>query len=306
MEICHVKNVLIEHGFRLPSAQDNRPLKYDEFEEHINNVVYVSATPREFELEKSGGEWVEQLIRPTGLVDPSVEIRPTANQIDDLLAEIYKQIERKERVLITTLTKKMAEDLSEYFSEADIKVRYLHSDIDTLERIDILRDLRLGVFDVLVGVNLLREGLDLPEVSLVAILDADKEGFLRSDMALIQTIGRTARNVNGRVIMYADKITGSMKRAIDETERRRKIQTEYNKKHKITPKTIVKDVKDMGFSRKDKNSNKRFDIKKVPKDELQKLITTLELQMDEASVNLEYEKAAELRDQIADLEESLK
>jgi excinuclease ABC subunit B len=289
------KQTLVEHGFRLPSALDNRPLKFEEFEEHMNNVVYVSATPGKYEMEKVKGKVVEQIIRPTGLVDPKVEVRPTKGQIEDLLKEIKKRIKVKERVLITTLTKRSAEELTDYLAEQGIKVRYLHSEIDTIERIEILRDLRLGKFDVLVGINLLREGLDLPEVSFIAILDADKEGFLRSTPALIQTIGRCARNVNGFVIMYADTITDAMKGAIEETERRRKKQLEYNKKHGITPQTIKKEIKDIALHKKEK---KKIDVKKVPKAEIKHLIKTLEDKMDLAAQNLEFEKAADLRDEI--------
>ncbi|RYD07122.1 hypothetical protein N752_00640 [Desulforamulus aquiferis] len=238
------KTVLVEHGFRLPSALDNRPLKFPEFEHKVTQAVYVSATPGKYEFEHST-QVVEQIIRPTGLVDPVISVRPTKGQIDDLLGEIRLRVERDERVLVTTLTKKMAEDLTDYFKEHGVKVRYLHSDIGTIERMEILRDLRLGEFDVLVGINLLREGLDLPEVSLVAILDADKEGYLRSERSLIQTIGRAARNSEGTVIMYADKMTDSMKKAMGETERRRKIQTEYNIKHGITPETVRKAVRDI-------------------------------------------------------------
>ena len=296
------KETLVEHGFRLPSALDNRPLTFEEFEKHINKVVFVSATPRDFELRLSGKP-VEQIIRPTGLVDPQVEVRPTENQIDDLLAEIHQTVAAGERVLVTTLTKRMSEDLTEYLNEVGVKVRYLHSDIDTLQRIEIIRDLRKGEFDVLVGINLLREGLDLPEVSLITILDADKEGFLRSDIALIQTIGRCARNVHGHVIMYADRITNSMQRALDETERRRKIQVAHNKKHGITPQTIVKEIKDIVGERK-KGKLKEVDLAAVPVDELQRMIKDLEVEMDAAAANLEFEKAAELRDQIVYLESS--
>jgi excinuclease ABC subunit B len=298
------KEVLVEHGFRLPSALDNRPLTFSEFERHINKVIYVSATPAEYELSRSP-EPVQQIIRPTGLIDPGVEVRPVKHQVDDLIAEIRSSTDKHHRVLVTTLTKRMAEDLSEYLQELNIKVAYLHSEIDTLDRTDILRDLRLGVYDVVVGINLLREGLDLPEVSLVAILDADKEGFLRSEQALIQTIGRAARHQEGRVIMYAEKITGSMKRAIDETNRRRKIQQEHNKKHKITPKGIAKNI-DKGLRPDMPDSEKpKLDLKKVPKDEYKHLIRDLNRQMELAAANLQFEKAAELRDIIAEIEAKL-
>ncbi len=300
------KQTLVDYGFRLPSSHDNRPLKFEEFEKLVGQAIYVSATPAAYELKKSEGKIVEQIIRPTGLVDPQVEVRPSKHQIDDLLNEIQKRVKLKERVLVTTLTKRSAEDLTDYLTDAGVKVRYLHSDIDTLERIEILRDLRLGKFDVLVGINLLREGLDLPEVSFIGILDADKEGFLRSEGALIQTIGRCARNVKGFVVMYADRMTDSMKRAIGETDRRRKIQQEYNKKHGITPQTIVKEVKDIAMTR-NKNEitigERHVDVKKVPKDEMKRLISELEAQMDLASQNLEFEKAAELRDEIESLRE---
>jgi len=299
------KATLVEHGFRLPSAFDNRPLKFDEFEEYMKNVVFVSATPAKYEMEHTKkSSIVEQVVRPTGLLDPEVEVRPTKGQIEDLLKGLRSRAEAGERVLITTLTKKSAEDLTEFLSDADIRVRYLHSDIETIERIEILRDLRLGKFDVLVGINLLREGLDLPEVSMVAILDADKEGFLRSGSALIQTIGRCARNVNAKVIMYADKITAAMKYAISETERRRKKQMEYNKKHGITPETIKKAVRDITqFGGKKKEKRRDIDLKKVPKDEAKRLISVLENKMEIASQNLEFEKAAELRDEIESLRE---
>ncbi|MBN1494362.1 excinuclease ABC subunit UvrB [Candidatus Peregrinibacteria bacterium] len=290
------KQVLVEHGFRLPSSHDNRPLRFDEFEKHINKAIYVSATPGPYEIKKCNGEIVEQIIRPTGLIDPKVEVHPTKGQIDDLLKEIRTRTKAKERVLITTLTKKSSEQMTDYLAEQGIKVRYLHSEIDTLERIEILRDLRLGKFDVLVGINLLREGLDLPEVSFIGILDADKEGFLRSSQALIQTIGRCARNVNGLVRMYADRITDSMKKAIDETERRRKIQEAYNKKHGITPETIIKAVQDISIGKK--TEEKHYEKAKVPREEMKHLIKTLEDQMDLAAMNLEFEKAAELRDEI--------
>ncbi|MFH1284855.1 MAG: excinuclease ABC subunit UvrB [Candidatus Peregrinibacteria bacterium] len=302
------KTTLIEHGFRLPSSHDNRPLRFDEFEEYMNNVVFVSATPGAYEMTHTVKKAVAELVvRPTGLVDPEISVRPSKGQIEDLLKEIGKRVKVGERVLITTLTKRSAEDLTEFLADADVRVRYLHSDIDTLERIEILRDLRLGKFDVLVGINLLREGLDLPEVSLVAILDADKEGFLRSASALIQTTGRCARNVNGSVIMYADKMTKAMTTAISETDRRRKKQVAYNKKHGITPQTIVKAIRDIthyGGKKKEK-FEAGIDVKKVPKDEAKRLIEVLEAKMDLASQNLEFEKAAELRDEIEELREEL-
>ncbi len=296
------KTTLIEHGFRLPSAQDNRPLKFEEFEAHVNQAVYISATPGKYEKEKVSPEHVvEQIIRPTGLLDPVVDVRPTKHQIDDLLAEIRAVIAKGERVLITTLTKKSAEKLNDFLLEADFKAKYLHSEIDTMERIEILRSLRLGEIDIVVGINLLREGLDLPEVSLVAILDADKQGFLRSRDALIQTTGRAARNANGRVIMYGDVMTDAMKAAIDETNRRRAIQEAYNKAHGITPETIQKAVKDIAqTSHKPK---KKYSKEKIPKEERERLIRELSLQMELAAENLEFEKAAELRDQIDDLQE---
>ncbi|MBN1258528.1 excinuclease ABC subunit UvrB [Candidatus Peregrinibacteria bacterium] len=294
------KTTLVEHGFRLPSSHDNRPLQFGEVEDYMGRVVYISATPGGYEYEHSGAKnIVEQIIRPTGLVDPPIMVRPTEHQIDDLLEEIRQTIERKERVLITTLTKKSAEKLTEFLLEADLKAKYLHSDIDTMERIEIIRDLRLGNIDIIVGINLLREGLDLPEVSLVAILDADKQGFLRSRDALIQTIGRTARNVNGRVVMYGDKMTDAMKAAIGETDRRRKIQVAYNKEHGITPQTIVKAVHDIAQTTH--KPKKKYRKSEVPPEELERLIHELVLQMEMASENLEFEKAAELRDQIEEL-----
>ncbi len=292
------KQNLVDFGFRLPSALDNRPLKFKEFEKLINQTIYVSATPGPYEMEKTGGKVVEQIIRPTGLLDPLIEVKPVENQIDDLIENIHKTIEKKERVLVTTLTKRMAEDLTDYLSENGIKVKYLHSDIKTIERSEIIRDLRLGKFDVLVGINLLREGLDLPEVSLIAILDADKEGFLRSETSLIQTIGRAARNSEGRVIMYGDKITRSMKKAIDETERRRKIQTEFNKKHGITPTTIKKNIAEIiqvTKSTKDvEEINEEFSHEQV-----ENILINLETEMYKAAEELDFERAAEIRDQIA-------
>lgn len=295
------KEVLVEHGFRLPSALDNRPLTFTEFERHINKAVYVSATPAQFELSRSP-EPAQQVIRPTGLLDPPIEVRPIDGQIDDLIAEIRTTIGKHQRVLITTLTKRMAEELTEYLQDINLKVAYLHSDIDTLERTDILRDLRLGTYDVLVGINLLREGLDLPEVSLVAILDADKEGFLRSEQALIQTVGRAARHVEGHVIMYADHTTDSMRKTISETERRRKIQQDYNTEHGITPTGISKSVeKGLRPDLPEEAKKAKLDLKKIPKDEYGTLIKDLSAQMDLAAANLEFEKAAELRDIINDI-----
>ncbi len=299
------KRTLIEHGFRLPSAQDNRPLKFEEFEEYMNNTVFVSATPGKYEMANTKKTAiVEQVVRPTGLVDPTIDVRPIDGQIKDLLGEIKKTVEKGDRVLITTLTKRGSEDLTEFLADADIRVKYLHSDIDTIERIEILRDLRLGKFDVLVGINLLREGLDLPEVSLVAILDADKKGFLRSASALIQTVGRCARNAEGRVIMYADSVTDAMEACLDETERRREKQMAYNKEHGITPETIKKAIRDIshfGGKKKDGASDRGINIKKIPKDEAKRLIQALESKMEIASQNLEFEKAAELRDEIDEL-----
>ncbi|MEO5690863.1 MAG: excinuclease ABC subunit UvrB [Candidatus Saccharimonadales bacterium] len=301
------KEVLVEHGFRLPSALDNRPLTFTEFEKQMNNVVYVSATPGPYELERTP-EPAQQVIRPTGLTDPEIEIRPTEHQIDNLLDEIRKRIELRQRVLVTTLTKRMAEDLTTYLQEANIKTSYIHSDVDTLERGDILRDLRLGVYDVLVGINLLREGLDLPEVSLVAIMDADKEGFLRSASALIQTIGRAARHEDGRVLMYADNMTKSMKTAIDETNRRRTIQEHYNTEHGITPQSVAKAI-DEGLRsiipKKDDDKKDKINLKKIPKDEYPSLAKELTIQMEFAAANLEFEKAAELRDLIDEIKESM-
>lgn len=299
------KEVLVEHGFRLPSALDNRPLTFTEFEKHINKVIYVSATPAEYELSRSPKP-AQQVIRPTGLTDPEIEVRPIEGQIDDLLNEIKATVDKRQRVLVTTLTKRMSEDLTDYLKDLNIKVTYLHSDVDTLDRTDILRDLRLGVYDVVVGINLLREGLDLPEVSLVAILDADKEGFLRSEQALVQTVGRAARHIEGHVIMYADHITGSMRRTIDETNRRRKIQEDYNKKHGITPAGISRSVeKGMRPDLPEEAKKAKLDLRKIPKDEYGHLIRDLTSQMDLASANLEFEKAAELRDIIADIKSKL-
>ncbi|MGJ7036233.1 excinuclease ABC subunit UvrB [Anoxybacillus eryuanensis] len=297
------KEVLVEHGFRLPSALDNRPLMFEEFEQKVNQVIYVSATPGPYELEHCP-EVVEQIIRPTGLLDPTIDVRPIAGQIDDLVDEIQKRIERKERTLVTTLTKKMAEDLTDYLKDIGIQVAYLHSEIKTLERIEIIRDLRLGKYDVLVGINLLREGLDIPEVSLVAILDADKEGFLRSERSLIQTIGRAARNANGHVIMYADTITKSMEIAINETKRRRAIQEAYNREHGIVPKTIQKDIPDViraTFAAEEKETYETKDVRHLPKEERLALIAKLEHEMKEAAKALHFERAAELRDLILEL-----
>lgn len=301
------KEVLVEHGFRLPSALDNRPLTFGEFDRHINKAIYVSATPGDYELERTP-EPAQQVIRPTGLLDPIIDIRPTDGQIDDLIAEVRERIEKEQRVLITTLTKRMAEDLSQYLLELGIKTAYIHSEVDTLERGDILRDLRLGVYDVLVGINLLREGLDLPEVSMVAIMDADKEGFLRSESALIQTIGRAARHQEGRVLMYGDVMTRSMRAAIDETNRRRGIQEAYNTEHGITPTTVAKAI-DEGLRSiipmKDTDKVPKLNLKKIPKDEYHTLIKDLSSQMELASANLEFEKAAELRDMITELRSKL-
>ena len=313
------KETLVEYGFRLPSALDNRPMKFAEFEKQLNQVIFVGATPGDYELEKSGGVVVEQIIRPTGLLDPAIEVRPVKRQIDDLIAEIRDRVTRKERVLVTTLTKKMAEDLADYLDKIGVLVRYIHSDIDSLERVEILRDLRLGEFDVLVGVNLLREGLDLPEVSLVAIIDADKEGFLRSERSLMQTAGRTARNVNGKVIMYADVITESMRKTIDETERRRKLQQEYNEKNNITPATVYKTMEEILASTSIADVRKKEDkedygfakvaepvLKYMDTDQKKDLIEQLREQMHQAAKDLEFEKAASLRDEIAKLEKMLR
>jgi excinuclease ABC subunit B len=308
------KEVLVDYGFRLPSALDNRPLRFEEFEQSLNQVIFTSATPGPYEL-KHSAQVVEQIIRPTGLVDPQVEIRPTRGQVDDLLAEIRKRVDAGERVLVTTLTKRMAEDLADYLQEVGTKVHYLHSEVQTLERVEILRDLRLGVYDVVVGINLLREGLDLPEVSLVAILDADKEGFLRSEQALIQTIGRAARHLHGTAIMYADKITDGMRRAIDETNRRRQKQENYNAAHGIVPASIVKSVHDLtqrvvsergaaaarGWAVAESGPEYRISPAAMPKDEAARLIKDLEKQMKAAAQDLEFEKAAMLRDEIIEL-----
>jgi excinuclease ABC subunit B len=299
------KETLVEHGFRLPSALDNRPLKFEEFEPKNKQAIYVSATPAEYELQKCEGVVVEQVVRPTGLLDPIIHVRPIGNQVEDLLGEVRKRVARNERVLVTTLTKRMAEDLTEYYSELDVRCRYLHSDVDTLERIELLRDLRRGEYDVLVGINLLREGLDIPEVSLVGILDADKEGFLRSPRSLIQTIGRAARNVNGEVIMYADRVTKAMERAMTETERRRERQQVYNAERGITPETVVKAIRDMlpeaGGS----------DYVTVPilrpgehSDKPEKLLEELRAEMLILAEQLEFEAAAKIRDKIASLESS--
>jgi excinuclease ABC subunit B len=303
------KETLVDYGFRLPSAMDNRPLRFEEWRERTPQAIYVSATPGEYELGAAQGVVVEQIIRPTGLLDPIIEVRPVASQVDDLLAEVRERVKAGDRILVTTLTKRMAEDLTEYYAELGVRVRYLHSDIDTLERIAILRDLRLGEFDVLVGINLLREGLDLPEVSLVAILDADKEGFLRAERSLIQTIGRAARNVNGRVIMYADRITDSMRKAIDVTERRRAVQEAHNTKHGITPMTIRKAIQDLTGTVQDdyvdlgKLKLPKKGKKEVPPHELPGLIAQLKKEMFDLAESLEFEKAAALRDRIKDLEE---
>jgi excinuclease ABC subunit B len=298
------KETLVEHGFRLPSALDNRPLRMEEFETKIKQAIYVSATPAEYELEHSMGVIVEQVVRPTGLMDPVVHVKPARSQVDDLLAEIRIRVERKERVLVTVLTKRMAEDLTEYYGELDVKCRYLHSDVDTLERIELLRDLRRGDFDVLIGINLLREGLDIPEVSLVAILDADKEGFLRSQRSLIQTMGRAARNVNGEVILYAERITASMKLAMDETSRRRTVQGEYNIKHGITPESVRKDIRAILGDPSEKDyvtipilsADAKRDAKRIAAD-----VETLRAEMLMAAEQLDFERAAQIRDEIATL-----
>ncbi|MDF2461639.1 MAG: uvrB, partial [Candidatus Saccharibacteria bacterium] len=301
------KETLVEYGFRLPSAFDNRPLKFPEFDRHINQAVYVSATPAEFELSRSS-QIVEQVIRPTGLLDPAIDVRPVKGQVDDLIAEIRSTVEQGQRVLVTTLTKRMAEDLTEYLNELGVKVQYLHSEVQTLDRIDILQDLRAGIYDVLVGINLLREGLDLPEVSLVAILDADKEGFLRGEAALIQTIGRAARHVEGRVLMYADRITDSMKSAIDTTRARRELQEKYNIEHGITPEGIKKA---MGERMRAEQVAETADVKEIkpediPREERDRLVKDLTNQMQMAAENLQFEKAAAIRDQIEELKAASK
>lgn len=298
---------LVDYGFRLPSALDNRPLQFDEFEDHINQVVFLSATPGPYEFEHSQ-KIVEQIIRPTGLLDPIIEVRPTNNQIDDLVKEINIRVERNEKVLVTTLTKKMSEDLSDYFKEIGVKAEYLHSDIKTIERMEIIRDLRLGKFDVLIGINLLREGLDIPEVSLVTILDADKEGFLRSETSMVQTIGRAARNEHGQVLMYADKMTNSMERAISETNRRRMIQNEYNKKHGITPKTIQKGVRDVIEATKVAEDVEKYglDIRgEITPEAIKEAIANMEIEMMEAAETLQFERAAELRDKLTEFRKKL-
>lgn len=298
------KQVLVDHGFRLPSAKDNRPLKFEEFEEHVRQIVYVSATPGPYEIEHTP-QMTEQIIRPTGLLDPTVDVRPIEGQIDDLISEINERTARNERVLVTTLTKKMSEDLTDYLKEIGVKVQYLHSEIKTLERIEIIRDLRLGKFDVLVGINLLREGLDIPEVSLVTILDADKEGFLRSERSLIQTMGRAARNAGGHVIMYADKITDSMAKAIEETKRRREIQQAYNEKHGVTPKTIQKDIRDVIRATHAAEEAESYETaaskKKLAPQERNRLIASLENEMKAAAKALDFELAAQLRDALLEL-----
>src|SRR5881409_2941763 len=308
------KEVLVAYGFRLPSALDNRPLNFEEWEKRVHQVIFVSATPGPYELSRAGGVIVEQVIRPTGLMDPPIEVRPVRGQVDDLLNEIRERVARRERVLVTTLTKRMAEDLTTYYHELGVKVRYLHSDIETLERVEILRDLRRGTFDVLVGINLLREGLDLPEVSLVAILDADKEGFLRSDTSLIQTIGRAARNVDGTVLMYADEVTDSMKAAISETQRRRKIQLAFNREHGIDPQSIRKKVSDIllsmavdgGKAPSPERGRRRRERVEMPTEELERLIQSLEEEMHQAAKELRFEYAARLRDEVVDLRKELK
>ena len=312
---------LVDYGFRLPSALDNRPLTFNEFEDMLNQVVFVSATPADYELRKSEGVIIEQLIRPTGLLDPVIDVRPSMNQIDDLMEEIQQRIEAEDRVLVTTLTKRMAEELTKYLLNAGVKTRYIHSEVDTLDRVEILRELRLGVFDVLVGVNLLREGLDLPEVSLVAILDADKEGYLRNERSLVQTIGRAARNENGKVIMYADKVTGSMKQAIDETNRRRAIQMEYNEEHGITPMSVKKDkseiLRQTGVADKKKGAKKYYIeeeqsiaadpvVSYMSKEQLNKLANETRRKMEKAAKDLDFMEAAKLRDELMEVEKLIK
>ena len=304
------KQTLVEYGFRLPSALDNRPLRFSETEAKISQVVYVSATPSEYELSRARETLVELIVRPTGLIDPAIDVRSAKNQVDDLLDEIQRRCQRNERVLVTTLTKRMAEDLTEYYSDLGVKVRYLHSDISTLERMEIISDLRTGIFDVLVGINLLREGLDIPEVSLVAILDADKEGFLRSTRSLIQTCGRAARNVRGMVIMYADEITASMKQAIYETDRRREIQQAYNRTHDITPETIRKDITQVFDFGNEQEKAAKDQVSEILSryrtlDDLDDIIKSLEKEMKQAARELEFEKAADLRDQIKALQETM-
>jgi excinuclease ABC subunit B len=301
------KETLVEFGFRLPSAMDNRPLRFDEFEERTNQVIYVSATPGEFELEQAGGKVAEQIIRPTGLMDPVIDVRPARNQVDDLLAEIRLRTENKEAVLVTTLTKRMAEDLTEYYENLGVRVRYLHSDIKTLERMELIRELRQGEYDVLIGINLLREGLDIPEVSLVAILDADKEGFLRSERSLIQTCGRASRNIDGRVILYADTITGSMQKTIEETHRRRTLQENYNLEHFITPETVRSSIKDILSSVYEKDyitveaETAEQEVEYQSLQDLRRDIKRLEAEMHKAAKVLAFEEAARLRDQIKEL-----
>ena len=308
------KEALVEYGFRLPAAMDNRPLKFEEFEAIQNQVIYVSATPADYELEKTGGAYIEQIIRPTGLLDPIIEIRPTINQIDDLMEEIQKRADLDERVLVTTLTKKMAEELTKYFTKFGIRTRYIHSDVETLERIQIMQDLRVGLFDVLIGVNLLREGLDLPEVSLVAILDADKEGMLRSRRSMIQTVGRAARNLNGRAIMYADKITKSMQATLDETDYRRAKQMQYNEEHGMVPVALNKKISESLVGRSKDFPDEKYTQKEIlqkvaeakasyTSEDMEKVISQKQKEMEMAAKNLDFIKAAKLRDEIAALKE---